>query len=286
MALPGLDLEPGSVLEALPPSVRPEGAGSEVLLQARYYAVPAPQGANRSRGRWALRARREEGGWIATVKGPDRRAGGVFSRTEVNAPLSAPPSAGDKLPGRLREVLGGAGIALSTWPRPLFSSEIQRHAVVLESDLGRAEMALDRGRIEAASKEHRICELELELLEGGADTLVQALLALAERLAIRPGVWSKTAVGMWLLGVLPPRPRRAGADAQELWNLLLDLEEHIRHGRDDLRPHRSSVLAELQVALGGDALSLDEPSHPEEWDCPQRAQRQWALWARVLDVED
>lgn len=76
--------------------------------------------------------------------------------------------------------------------RPAFTTSFTRRAWLLEPREGvRIELALDRGWIEAQGRRQAICEVGLELLEGGIADLFSAAGELQTELALHPEAASK-----------------------------------------------------------------------------------------------
>jgi len=186
-------------------------AGSAPLRQKllnTYYDTPDLR---LLRERVAVRFRKKGGEWLLTVKCAAPSIGGLARRDEWE--VAASPGdfdfshVGDrKLRHRLESLRDDLAAA--------FTTDFTRTAWLLETPPGaRIELALDRGRIEAGSRKEAVCEIELELLEGGASALfdlagrLQA--ALGEKYALRPEPASKAERGYRLLAGTPPEAARS-----------------------------------------------------------------------------
>ncbi len=188
------------------PQLKDVAATEPKLLRTRYYDTP--DRALRDEG-LTLRIRSTEGRHIQTVKaGADQI--GLFDRAEweSDVPGDAPePSA---WAGTAAEpVLEKAGAALE----PLFTSVIMRRVHSVEFGESRIAVTLDDGRIETASGDALLCELELELERGRVADLFAFAQTLTETVPLRLGVLSKSARGFAALDREVPSPAKAEAIA-------------------------------------------------------------------------
>ncbi len=149
----------------------------------------------------ALRLRRKgRSEWLMTVKGSDPSGGALAQRREWEIPTQ--PGVFDF------DCIDDAGLRAflqkrQAMLRPVFSTDFTRTAWVVERSGALIEVALDRGRIHAASGEEGaalacepICELELELLEGGSpDALFEVAIELAADVHLHPAIASKAERG-------------------------------------------------------------------------------------------
>lgn len=137
----------------------------------------------------ALRMRREGGQWVQTLKGagPDG-----MTRQEHNVPL---PGRGAALPAvdparhagtPVGEALHGVlAAAPDTALQVRYRTDIRRRTRVLRTPGGSVELAFDAGRITADGRHLAVCELEIELVRGAP----QAVLDVARRWVARHGLW-------------------------------------------------------------------------------------------------
>ncbi len=156
--------------------------------------------------RIALRFRKKGWQWLLTVKSAEPASGGLALRSEWE--VAATPGtwtfAHIDQPA-LREFLEDAAPRLE----PVFTTHFQRTAWTLSYGDSLVELALDRGRIESASRHTPICEVELELLSGAIGDLFALAKALQASLPLRPSAASKAERGYAQFLDEPPRPCKA-----------------------------------------------------------------------------
>jgi len=181
-------------------------------LQAAY--VDTPGHALAAAG-LALRLRREGRRWVQTLKG---RTADAMTRLEHNVDRgrSAPMPAVDA--GLHAGTPAGAALQTVLAAHPAdalvvrYGTDIMRRTRVARVRSGRIELAFDVGRIAAAGRAIDVCELEIELLSGSP----QAVLDAARSWVTRHGLWldlrSKAERGDLLArGETVAPPVRAGA---------------------------------------------------------------------------
>lgn len=138
-----------------------------------------------------------DGSFEATVKTQKQSAGGLSERLELNMPLAEAQPVLDGFAAL------GLGFELSELApcgvQALFTVDVQRITYILDYAGAVCELAIDKGAIRCGEKSDSIDEMEIELLEGE----VQALLELKERIAaaviLRAEARSKFARGLALL---------------------------------------------------------------------------------------
>ena len=138
-----------------------------------------------------------DGSFEATVKTQKQSAGGLSERLELNLPLAEAQPVLDGFAAL------GLGFELSELApcgvQALFTVDVQRITYILDYAGAVCELAIDKGAIRCGEKSDSIDEVEIELLEGE----VQALLELKERIAVavtlRAEERSKFARGLALL---------------------------------------------------------------------------------------
>lgn len=138
-----------------------------------------------------------DGSFEATVKTQKQSAGGLSERLELNLPLA------EAQPVLNGFAALGLGFELSELApcgvQALFTVDVQRITYILDYAGAVCELAIDKGAIRCGEKSDNIDEVEIELLEGE----VQALLELKERIAaavtLRAEERSKFARGLALL---------------------------------------------------------------------------------------
>lgn len=138
-----------------------------------------------------------DGSFEATVKTQKQSAGGLSERLELNLPLAEAQPVLDGFASL------GLGFELSELApcgvQALFTVDVQRITYILDYAGAVCELAIDKGAIRCGEKSDSIDEVEIELLDGK----VQALLELKERIAaavtLRAEERSKFARGLALL---------------------------------------------------------------------------------------
>lgn len=138
-----------------------------------------------------------DGSFEATVKTQKQSAGGLSERLELNLPLAEAQPVLDGFAAL------GLGFELSELApcgvQALFTVDVERITYILDYAGAVCELAIDKGAIRCGEKSDSIDEMEIELLEGE----VQALLELKERIAaavtLRAEERSKFARGLALL---------------------------------------------------------------------------------------
>lgn len=138
-----------------------------------------------------------DGSFEATVKTQKQSAGGLSERLELNLPLAEAQPVLDGFAAL------GLGFELSELApcgvQALFTVDVQRITYILDYAGAVCELAIDKGAIRCGEKSDSIDEVEIELLEGE----VQALLELKERISaavtLRAEERSKFARGLALL---------------------------------------------------------------------------------------
>lgn len=138
-----------------------------------------------------------DGSFEATVKTQKQSAGGLSERLELNLPLAEAQPVLDGFAAL------GLGFELSELApcgvQALFTVDVERITYILDYAGAECELAIDKGAIRCGEKSDSIDEVEIELLEGE----VQALLELKERIAaavtLRAEERSKFARGLALL---------------------------------------------------------------------------------------
>lgn len=153
-----------------------------------------------ARGRHTLRVRRDGGQTLLTLKAPGQVDGAIHSREEIEVPIAAelrdtPERWPEPIAGPLRALVGDEPLA------PLFQVRNRRRSWnVLRDGRRVAEIALDRGRIEAGGRHVAFHELEIELKDDGGDEDLAAIVdRLLAALPLEPEPASKSARGMALL---------------------------------------------------------------------------------------
>lgn len=172
-----------------------------------------------ARERIAFRVRKEGDRYIATLKWSQeqREAGELYRREELNVPVSdeemirAPKvSLFDTSPmeDRLKQLAGDEPLT------PLMEMTFVRRQTRVDTGDSISELSIDRGDILAGGKTAPILELELELLSGSEEDVMNLGSRLAEKYDLIPGVKSKFERGMDLYGPDQDGPDRDGASPE------------------------------------------------------------------------
>jgi len=175
--------------------------GSRKHLKAVYYDTPERL---LRRNGLSLRVRQSGARFVQTVKteaadDPLRRGEWEASVASLAPDLAlAMPFIPEKLRGHLEA-------------KPLeavFTTDIHRHARMLDLPSGTVEIAFDQGELIAGDRSLPVSEIELELKSGSASTIYEIALRLAEHGAVKPSIRSKSARGFDLAADQPPSARR------------------------------------------------------------------------------
>lgn len=143
----------------------------------------------------SLRIRRSGRQRVQTIKSAGSGTAGLFERQEWECPVSSPhPQLDQDTP--VAALLGRDIAALA----PAFEVKVERLTWLLEDQTASIELVLDRGMVRAANRQAPICELELELKHGKAQTIFAMARRIAELVPVRPGVMTKAERGYALLG--------------------------------------------------------------------------------------
>lgn len=153
------------------------------------------------KARVALRVRRDGEHYIQTLKAKGNSVGGFSERDEFDWYLSSP---------RLDRSL----LVSPYWPESLYGFDKSLLKTVFSTDFTRQyaqffwsvneeqaqiEVAIDQGVVEANQQQTSICELELELKSGSADTMLSFAIDLATCFPLIPSNLSKAERGYRLI---------------------------------------------------------------------------------------
>ena len=197
--------------------------------------------------RMALRLRKAGGKWLQTLKTAGSLTGGLHQRGEWELPLPAP-----QLDLALFRETPLAKLAdskqLHLTLKPAFTTDFQRTIWLIETAPGqRVEVALDQGWARCGSKEGAICEVEIELIEGGAAAAFDVALVLAEKIALQPDILSKAERGYRLFQPTMLTPHRAAT---------VELDKKC-HPHQALRSIAAACLDHFEANVEGALLSND-----------------------------
>lgn len=173
--------------------------------------------------RIALRTRKAGDVWLQTVKCAADSFGGLSSRPEWEQAYSGRFDFSAIETTAVRETLEQHHAALT----PLFTTDFERDTLQLSprQDV-RILLMIDRGAVSANGRTETICELELELVTGSPDDLLDIACALAASLPLLPYDPSKAARGYRLFHGVPVSPAQLALPAADP---ALSAPENFRH---------------------------------------------------------
>ncbi|WP_305856232.1 CYTH domain-containing protein [Balneatrix alpica] len=194
--------------------------GRKHLLNT-YFDTPA---LHLQQQRIALRIRqRGPEDFVQTLKTQGSSLGGLSQRGEWEVPLAQPALQLELLPeGAWPVELKGIKQQL----KPAFRTDFQRRQWLLEWQGSRIELVLDQGVIEVGEQQQPLCEVELELLQGQPETLLQLGRQLSDKVALQPCDISKAERGYRLFSQqwqprLLPEPAWAGLSLEQAYQAQL-----------------------------------------------------------------
>lgn len=144
-----------------------------------------------------LRIRGHNGRFEMTMKIAGKVVGGLHSRPEYNIELDKAELALEKLPAEVWPQ-GTLPPALASQINPLFSTDFYREKWLVNHNQSRIELALDLGDVKAGKHQEPLCELELELLHGDVEDILDFAEHLLSAGVLRQGSLSKAARGYHL----------------------------------------------------------------------------------------
>lgn len=144
-----------------------------------------------------LRIRGHNGRYEMTMKIAGKVVGGLHQRPEYNIDIDTAELALEKLPTEVWPQ-GKLPPELASRVRPLFSTDFYREKWLVNHNQSRIELALDLGEVKAGEHKEPICELELELLHGRVDDILDLAEQLLTTGVLRQGSLSKAARGYHL----------------------------------------------------------------------------------------
>ncbi|MCF3935508.1 CHAD domain-containing protein [Acuticoccus sp. M5D2P5] len=156
---------------------------------------------------YTLRVRRTGKTHHITVKASKAEADTPLARREweMVAPSAEPDLSifGEALPEAVTEAAGRGPL------RPLYTTAVRRHTVLLDFQSATVELAADSGTISADGRHERVDEIELELKSGETAALYRLALGLADSGRVDPSPRSKSARGQDLMRNLAPAYTKA-----------------------------------------------------------------------------
>ena len=144
-------------------------------LYTIYYDTPQ---LDLKHNRIALRLRRINGRWLQSIKGKGQISSGLHRQHEWEAEVNSEEPDYSKItdPDLIKLF---SNTKLRQHMRSIFVTEFTRHMRLLQLDDGnKIEFCLDQGTVTANHSSTPICEIELELKSGNANTLFQFALTL------------------------------------------------------------------------------------------------------------
>ncbi len=247
-----------------------------------------------------LRIRGHNNRYEMTMKIAGKVVGGLHSRPEYNIDLDKAELALEKLPAEVWPE-GTLPPELASQVNPLFSTDFYREKWLVNHNQSRIELALDLGDVKAGSHQEPICELELELLHGQVEDILEVAEQLLSAGVLRQGSLSKAARGYHLAAGNAERvvkkadftdPDNAALEAalahwqyhEELWlrgnakakTEVLNAVEFIRASLQ-----REHEMASAQMAQIGDAISAATNAKDAAFK-PQIAQAKLMLTAFLV----
>jgi len=177
-------------------------------LHSVYYDTPH---CDLQRDGVALRLRRTGRRWTQTLKGGGSVQGGLHLRQETDTPVAAQILNYQALSASgASPVLADAAARAAL--RPVFVTDFRRTTRELEPAPGtRFELCADVGTITSDTRTAPISEIELELIDGQPQALLDFALQLLQEIPFRLEPASKAQRGYALLAAEPAGPVKAGA---------------------------------------------------------------------------
>ena len=168
----------------------------QTRMHNRYFDTPDGR---LNRERMALRLRDAGGKPLQTLKTKGVMQGGVARRGEWEWPLQE-----YALDLALLADTPLAEYDILDQLEVCFDTVFTRHAVDVRSENTEVEAVLDAGYIEAGDQRQSLCELELELYQGGPHRLQELALELGTEVPLFLNTISKAEQGYWLAGLYQP----------------------------------------------------------------------------------
>ncbi|MDR2837148.1 MAG: CHAD domain-containing protein [Azonexus sp.] len=236
----------------------------------------------------ALRFRQRGSDWLLTVKSAEPASGGLAVRSEWET--AAQPGEFDFShvdAAELKDFLDQAKPHLT----PIFTTDFRRRIWRVPFGESLVELALDQGVIASGGRRERLCEIELELIEGRVADIFGLARSLQKHLQLYPAIASKAERGYRLFGNETPQPfkaRRTALNAEmtpveAFRRIALDCLEHFQRNEPGLQDGgKPEFVHQARVALRRlrSAIKLFAPVLPPEF--VKAYNRTWRTLARVL----
>ena len=175
-------------------------------LYSAYYDTPS---LDLHRHGVALRLRRQGRRWVQTLKTAGEAGSALQQRVELEVPVKTGALDLEWLKNTGLTELAAGAVSLETLD-VIFATEFRRTAAIVEPAPGtRIEVCVDEGSVVAGTKSEPICEIELELKQGGLAPLFDLAAQLAAHPGIRVETISKAQRGYRLVSRERPAPAKA-----------------------------------------------------------------------------
>lgn len=189
------------------PLLRQAASRQSFRLINLYYDTPRLELRNRGIG---LRLRAQGKLWLQTVKCAGQAAGGLSARPEWETPYTGHFDFSSVDASAVREWLDQP--KLKTRIAPIFETNFQRITWHFKPTRDtHIALMLDRGWIAAGGRREAISEVEIELIQGDAEQLLELASTLAGRTPLAPATLSKADRGYRLFKQTPAAPVKATA---------------------------------------------------------------------------
>lgn len=151
----------------------------------------------------ALRIRKVDDKFFLTIKAKEQVNNGLFEREEWEMQIFENKITMELLPQKWQKILE----PFSSKLKPIFATNFQRHIWLIELlnsieqnlTTTKLEVAFDKGDIIAKNKKEKISELEIELIEGNKNAMLEFALNLQKTLSLIINNKSKAKRGYELL---------------------------------------------------------------------------------------
>lgn len=152
----------------------------------------------------SLRVRHRDGHHVQTIKKRGGRSVGLFKRSEWEREIDGRQPNLDAAHGTALEPL--AGKKLRRGLKPVFETRVRRIVYPIHRNGSEIELAIDKGKVEAAGRSSPLCEVELELKKGQPQALFDLARALDKVAPVQLASKSKAEHGYALIGKKQPGP--------------------------------------------------------------------------------
>lgn len=199
-----LELEPAAVASFRREAGAALGSADTSVKHLNSVYYDTRKHALRRRG-LSLRVRREGERRVQTLKADGQVGAGMFARPEWEKELTD----GEAGPVPFDDQEASAKIGRLDRLAPVFETQVERTAWIVEEGSSTIEIALDEGTVARGEAKGAIAEVELELKRGSPADLFEFARRLADRNRLRLAVQSKSERGYDLLEAEPARSFRS-----------------------------------------------------------------------------